>query len=121
MAESATFSPDGAWVLYLADALVDEQVELLRAAVDGSSAAVLLSGPMVAGGDVSWHTQSRLYVTHAGGQPARSLTPRLPADRWLTKFTLLPDGNRVLHLADEDVPERMELYESLLVPPHRAR
>jgi Tol biopolymer transport system component len=44
-------SPDGQWVVFMADGVVDEQVELYSASIDGS-AWTPLHGPGVAGGDV---------------------------------------------------------------------
>jgi hypothetical protein len=79
--DSLIFAPDGRAVLYLADAVVNEQVELFRTAVDGSSPAVRLNGPLPAGGDVI-----------AGS------------------VRITPDGTRAVYVADETVDGQQDLY-----------
>jgi hypothetical protein len=79
--EPLTFSPDGLWVLYVADAEVDGQDELYRTAVDGSSPVVRLNGTMAAGGDVFPYT-------------AR----------------ITPDGSRVAYVADQSFDGLQDLY-----------
>lgn len=46
-------TPDGAWVVYRADALVNERFLLLRVATDRSSPPLVLNGPLAAGADVT--------------------------------------------------------------------
>jgi hypothetical protein len=50
-------SPDGQWVVFMADGVVDEQVELYSASIDGS-VWTALHGPAVPGGDVKEFTIS---------------------------------------------------------------
>lgn len=82
VADYAAISPDGARVVYRADAITDGTFELYSVPVDGSAAAVRISGTMVAGGSV-----------RGGSRP-------------VVQFA----GDRVLYLADQDTDEVVELY-----------
>lgn len=84
VAEYAAISPDGTRVVYRADAIADGRFELYSVPVDGSAAAVRISGTMVAGGSV-----------RGGSRPV-----------------VLFAGNRVLYLADQDTDEVVELYSA---------
>jgi len=81
---AAQLTPDGTRVVFVADALEDETFELFRVPVDGSSGPARLHAALVAGGDV-------------GGSEGKA-------------FTLTPDGEIVLYLADQRVDERSELF-----------
>jgi Tol biopolymer transport system component len=74
---SFDIDPDGARVVYLADQETDEQSELWSVPIDGSSAAVKISGALAADGDVV--------------QCGSDVHPH-------AHFT--PDGSRFLYLAD---------------------
>ena len=76
----ALFSPDGAWVYYRADAVVDGRIELFRVPSDGSASPMALSGPIVSGGAVQG------------------------------TFRITPDGSLVLFRADREVQFREDLY-----------
>lgn len=78
------FSPDSAWVLYLADP-VQHRDELFRASIDGTSDPVRLNGTLVAGGNV---------LASLGDPPAR----------------VAPDGTTVVYAADQDVDGAIDLY-----------
>jgi hypothetical protein len=90
-------SPDGARVLYLTDARVDEVFELVSTRIaDGAS--VVLSGTMVAGGGV---------VTAVDAEPS---------------FRISPDGARVVFLADRVQDDVIEFWSAPLdgsAPPVR--
>ena len=73
-------------VLFMGDPEREEQFELYSVPLDRSSPQVRLSGPMVAGGDVRYASNSQKL------------------------FLLTPDQTRVLYLADQDVDETVELY-----------
>lgn len=80
-------SPDGTRVLYLTDARADEVFELVSTRIaDGAS--VILSGAMVAGGDV-----------------ALALDPE-------PSFRISPDGTRVVFLADRVQDEVVEYWSA---------
>jgi Tol biopolymer transport system component len=82
-------TPDGLSVVYKADEDVNEVFELYLVPVDGSLAAIRVSAPLVAGGDVQPGDLYRLE---------QSL------------FRISPDGSRAVYLADEDSNEVLELY-----------
>jgi Tol biopolymer transport system component len=82
------FSPDGTRVVYIADQRFDEVRELFSVPVDGSAAAVRISGDLVAGGDVQLSS------------------PYGPSPR----VVFSPDGARVLYLADQVTDEVLELF-----------
>jgi len=56
------FSPNGAWVVYMADQVLDEQVTLYGVRIDGSEGPYSLQPTMVAGGSVRY-----FEVTPGGG------------------------------------------------------
>ncbi|MGE3244053.1 MAG: hypothetical protein AB7G28_25885, partial [Pirellulales bacterium] len=122
------FSPDSARVLYTADQIIDETVELFSVPSAGG-ASVKLSGDMVAGGDVVDDAvfspdSSRVLFradrrvddvvelfsnSSAGGLPTLLNAPLVPnGDVVRAAFT--PNGNEVIYLADQDVDEEFELF-----------
>ena len=84
-------SPDGAWVLYRADAELDERFELYAAPTDGSGVALKLNAELVSGGDVQ------------PNQPDRNLGLSVG-------FRISPDGDWVVYRADQELDGRVELY-----------
>ncbi len=82
------FTPDGSRVLYLADAELDERFELYAAPIDGSAAAVKLSGPLVAGGDVQPNEADPNYGLNIG-------------------FLVSPHGAWVVYRADQTACPRI--------------
>jgi hypothetical protein len=73
-------------VVYAADELIDEVVELFSVPIDGSAPAVRISGAMVAGGDVVYDDDGD--DVHEG-------------------FQISPDGSRVVYVrrpADQPDP-----------------
>jgi Tol biopolymer transport system component len=181
--QSLLLSPDGQWVVYMADAAIDQTTELYAVPLDGSAAPVQLSAPLPAGGDVydfridptssrvlyrafdgtssyqlhsapvdggapsvllaasvTFHDSARGYEATPDGTrvvftaplasaiqlfvrpidasaPATVLNGPLVADGDVSdegEFLILPDGTRVLYLADQDVDGRVELYQTFL-------
>ena len=74
------FSPDGQYVVYRQDAVTDGAFDLWSARVDGSSAPVLLSQPLLA-------TQGQFMF-----------------------FAISPDSERVVYAVDQDTTGKTELY-----------
>lgn len=81
------FSPDGAWLVYVADPLTDGVDELFAVPSDGSAAPVKLSGTLTAGGDV------------VPGTPARA-------------FAVSADSQRVVYVADATVDGHLDLWSA---------
>ena len=79
-------SPDGAFVVYVADQDTNDVYELYRTPLDGSGAPVQLNSEMVEGGNVG-----ELFNFYA-------------------EFLISPDGSRVVYRADQELDERFELY-----------
>ena len=79
------FSPDGAWLVYLADANEVGVWELFATPSDGSGPARRLNAPLVLDGDVG-------------------------ADLGSPPFLIAPDSQRVVYLADQDLDEKTEIY-----------
>jgi len=129
---SAQFTPDSSTVIYRADQIVDEKFELFTVASDGTTAAVKLSGDLVAGGDVSadfsissdssrvlYHADQdvdqvfELYSVKTDGSEAPiKLNGELVAggNVALTGYQFSPDGTQVLYVADQDTDFVSELY-----------
>ena len=83
---SFALSPDGQWVAYLADQLVDERFELFLRRIDGSGSPVVVNDPLVAGGDVAAYGQ---------------LDPA---------FRFTKDSTGIVYLADQESDEVVELF-----------
>src|SRR5688572_20682624 len=81
------FSPDGAWIVYVADQVMDGIDELFAVPSDGSAAAVKLSGTLVAGGDVVPGTTPRAFAVSA-------------------------DSLRVVYVADATVDGHLDLWSA---------
>ena len=79
---SFTIAPLGGFVFYRGDILTDGRYELFRTRIAGTSSVdVRVSGPLVAGGEIS-------------------------SDSW----AVLPDGRQVVYHADQEVDEQDDLY-----------
>lgn len=131
------FTPDGGHVVYRADALQDNVVQLFTAPSDGFSAAVPLSGAHAVGGDV--HTnyifglpaflmnagrvvyradtvtvgQIELFSAPLDGSAAPiRLNGLLVAQGAVTDFELAADGSRVFFRTDALVDQLYELYSA---------
>jgi Tol biopolymer transport system component len=135
-----TLTPDGARVVYRADATVDERFELYSAPLDGSSVPSAISGVLVEGGDVlKGHSSdgplitpdSRFAVYRAdaeidgraelfrasvdGTQPPVKLSgPIVNGGGVEPRFLLTADGQRAVFVADRLVDQRFELFSSSL-------
>jgi Tol biopolymer transport system component len=126
----AAFTPDGKYLLYRADQLVDEQIELFRVPADGSAPAQRISGVFPADRDVRGllaispdstrallkgnldvRGQQELFVVPIDGSsapvevsgPLQNLT-----DLGAARFS--DDGTRVLYVADALTDERDQLF-----------
>jgi len=80
--ETFQISPDGNYVIYLADQNTDNVFELFSAPIDGSSAAVKLNGDLVSNGNV------------------------------LSSFKISPDSSRVIYQADQNNNDIFELFSA---------
>lgn len=85
---SPRFAPDGAFVLFLADARVSGRRELWRVAPTGG-VPTLLNGPLVAGGDV---------VADSSSSELRS------------GYDVTSDGTRIVYRADQRVDDAFALW-----------
>ncbi|HEX6885095.1 MAG TPA: hypothetical protein VF530_17105 [Planctomycetota bacterium] len=124
-------TPDGSRAVYRADQRTAGTAELFSVPTDGSATPVVLSGPLVAGGDVRSGFQLSpdgrtvvyaadqeddevvaLYRVPADGSAPPRRLDRAPIDGGdvLDSFRITPDGRRVLYLADRAVDEAFELY-----------
>jgi hypothetical protein len=81
----AVASPDSTRLVYMADALVDELVELFSAPVDGSAAPVRLNGPLPSGGSIGEYGS-------------------------IHEYAVLPDASRVVYRAEQSSVTRSELF-----------
>jgi Tol biopolymer transport system component len=80
------WAPDASRIAFLADAATDEVVELFTVVPDGAAAPVRVSGPLVAGGDVSGRIVG-------------------PGD-----FVWSPDSTHIAYVADADVDGTEEVF-----------
>jgi len=129
------FAPDGATLVYRADALADERFELFAVALEGGTPPVKLSGTLVADGDVQadfaftpggTHVVYRadaesderfeLYVAALDGSagPTKISPPLVAEGDVRAGFVLTLDGSRVVFCADRDADEKVELLSTPL-------
>jgi Tol biopolymer transport system component len=118
-------SPDGLWVLYMADAEVDERFELFRVAADGSLPALKLSLPLqqqITLSAISYDSAWAVYTAGSNGTtdvfsapldgsaPSRRLSGPMVAggDAFLPQVSL--DSRFVVYGADQGFDERRELF-----------
>ena len=126
-----TVSPDGQYVVYLADQEMDQVRELYSVPITGGTSSKL-NGPIVAGGNVfssfviSPDSQYVIYradqdidnvlelysVPIDGSSTAVKLNASLPvgSSGVRSSFHISPDSNRVIYLADQNTPTVAELY-----------
>lgn len=137
--ESFAISPDGAYVVYLADAETDGVLDLYSVPLNGDT-PVQLNNPLVTGGEVGSFEISadsnrvvyradqeandvwELYSVPIAG-PAHAqvkLNPPLPAGGNVLSYQISPDGSRVVYRADQDsvrpFPDVGGVYELYSVP-----
>ncbi len=141
--EPFDLSPDGAWVVYFADSITPFRVELFAAPTDGSSSAVRLNAPLVAGGAVfnfafTPSSDALLYVADQdvndvnelfhvpldASRPPKAVNGALIANGDVAQFPEpLPfrgvAGTTFLYAADQDTDEVVELYLGSLSKPLR--
>ncbi|MEM8912793.1 MAG: GEVED domain-containing protein [Planctomycetota bacterium] len=124
---NALVTPDGRFVLYLADTERDESYNLIRVPVDGGPALQLNESLVVGGIVAAFRVTSdgnrvvyradqdtdnvfELYsVSIAGGTPTK-LNPTLIDGGDVLSQELSPDGSRVVYRADQDTNGVTELY-----------
>lgn len=127
---SFLISPDGGRIAYLADGVQDQRFELFGVPIDASALAVLLSGALVANGDVA-----NSYVFSPDGARVAYLADQLANDTFevfgapsdgsaapvrlsdppiaggdVGALRTSTDGTRALYLADKDIDDEFELY-----------
>ncbi len=142
-------SPDGQWVVYIADQDVDGVDEVFGVPIDRSLPPVKLNPPLVAGGDVAnyliypWNgpeisPDSTTLVYRAdqdedevielyrvpldGSAPALQLNAALVLGGDVTQVHVSPDSSRVVYTADQATDGAVELYSVPLAggsPPTR--
>jgi Tol biopolymer transport system component len=134
---SFRISPDSTRALYRADELVDTVAELFVVPLDLSQPPVRVSGPLVAGGDVtasfefSHDGRQVLYVADEFQDQSLELIARPlgtlqgskrlsgPTSGPFIEFSLSPSGQRVMYRAYQDLPNVEELFLSFVTRPYR--
>lgn len=125
-------SPDGAYAVYRQDAVTDGAFDLWSVRLDGTSAPVRLSQPLIVGQgqfltfaispDSSWVVYSvdqdvngklELYSTPIGGGPITKLNPSLADDRDVAAFEISATSDNVVFSCDRN---RWTKYELFSVP-----
>lgn len=120
-------SPDGSYIVYLADQDTNEVFELYSVATTGNIVSHLpLNDTLVAGGDVEefqitldsnriiyradqdTNDKSELYSVPITGGKIAKLNPPLAADRDVIQFDLI--DNDVIYHADQDIDQTFELH-----------
>jgi len=130
---SFLLSPDGAWVVYRADATTDGVLNLYSVPIAGPPAAgARLNGPLPPGGHVrasflvSPGSQRVVYladqaldevfdlfsapITGPAGAALRLNEPLVRDGDVFASFALTPDGNRAIYRADQDTEAMIEVY-----------
>jgi Tol biopolymer transport system component len=125
-------SADGTIVAYSADGDTDGVTEVYQVPVDGSQLPLRLAGPQVAGGtaglpqidptqtyvifrgDVDVDQRFELYsVPLDGSALPTKLNPPIAGGRDVEiRFTISPDGSRVVYRMDGDLNNQIELYSA---------
>lgn len=123
------FNADGSRVIFVADDVVDDQLELLTTTVTGGASARLSTPPADSGGDVTevaltpdgqravfvqdvdddGNPESLSVVPTAGGAGVR-LNPSSPPTTDVADVMLSPDGTRAAFISDPIQPERDRLF-----------
>jgi Tol biopolymer transport system component len=128
VASTPTFSPDSAQVVYIADQLTNDVLELFSVPV-GGGVNTKLNAPLAAARDVSTFGATiadgnrviftadqdtddvfELYSVPLLGGATTKLNDPLVADGRIDSFKLSPDGDRVLYSASQNVVDRFELF-----------
>lgn len=131
-APSFAIGPDGSRAVYRADQEAGDVFELYSVPIDGASAALKISGPLVAGGDVQspfqispegqWvvygadQQQDEVFEVYSvpidrSARPTKVSGP-LPAGGDVVDFRIGPDGRDVLYRADQRSDEVFELFRT---------
>ena len=126
-------APDSQLVVYRADEVVDEKMELFSAPVDGSAARVRLLGAMIPNGDVLDYqiTPNSLGVVYRADQlvderldlgavginggTAYWLNKEMVAGGDVTAYSITPNNLGVIFIADKLVDETFELFAVSIV------
>ena len=134
-----SFSPDGKRVAWMADANVDEQLELFMSDVSGTQPVgpKRINEPFIEGGNIGGQTgdlpmkfapdgkhifyqadarideQYELFsvdIAQSNPAPPVRLSGFLEAGRSVTSFVLAPDGSGIAYTADQRADEKFELF-----------
>lgn len=127
------WSPDSTRVAYVANQVDPAALELYVAPADGSAAAVRVSGPTVAGGNIAFQPGSvawapngariayradqdtndlfELYVAQADGSGNFEVSGLVSQS--IPRFAWSPNGARLAYLGVQDDPTKQELYSVL--------
>lgn len=121
-------SPDGQYVVYVADATTDEANELWVAPITGATPPVRLSGLLPSGTRVEQFAISadsqrvvytaaqdsagvtELYSVPLTGGASTKLNGPLVTDGDVSNFRISPDGSQVVYMADQLVNDRVEVF-----------
>ncbi len=130
---SASFSPDGQWVIYTADQTIDEKRELYSVPADGSASWRQLNAALIPAGDVQEFTldplseyvayiadaaideQQEIFSVPIAGPAAAAvrLNGTLTANGDVGGTIALADpGRHLLYVADAVIDERYEVWSA---------
>jgi Tol biopolymer transport system component len=135
--ESFKFSPDGAYVGYIADQEVDQRLELYVVPVTNPGNASKLNGPLVANGDICNFIFSpdssrvaycadqdtdgvhELYTValNAPGVSTKLNPPLVAGGQVTAGYDFGPDSDYIVYAASEDVAGRVDLYRVDIAAP----
>ena len=125
-------SPDGKRVIYCADQIIDEDIELFSVPIAGGD-STKLNGPLTAGGDVynarftpdstrvvyqadqRFDERDDLFVVPTlGGAPDLRVSGDMLANGEVFSFQMSPDGNHVIYNANQQIADSNELFSAPL-------
>ena len=131
-----SISPDGQYVVYRADARIDEVTELYRSTLTSPVQAIKLNPNNLAASEevgdfkispdskrVVYRSDERIDdvaelfsvpINNAGGDLAVRISDSLIADGDVIEYKISPNSARVTYLADQEVDEKIELFSGLI-------
>jgi hypothetical protein len=126
-------SPDSTRVVYCADQLINDDIELFSSPIDGSASPVKVSGPLTPQGDVLMFdfngagtqviyradqisdTIDDIFSVPIGGGAIQRLSGPFPADsRGVIEFRVAKSVDQVAYVAAQTISTTNELYVSAL-------